>query len=113
MAGARRSVRERSKPEARAALREPELPCAALDGPAHEVKLQADCRSQLVQQRTKEPTVVLPALTRPELGVTARADLVDALVTGALRLLGHLPDQQLGEKAANAVGILALVARCA
>ncbi|MFD7606031.1 hypothetical protein ACFWAN_37200 [Streptomyces mirabilis] len=53
MAGGRRSVRERSKPEARAALREPELPCAALDGPAHEVKLQADCRSQLVQQRTK------------------------------------------------------------
>ncbi len=40
----------------------------------------------------------------------ARADLVDALVTDALRLLGHLPDQQLGEKAANAVGLLALVA---
>ncbi|WP_327434997.1 IS1182 family transposase [Streptomyces sp. NBC_01236] len=40
----------------------------------------------------------------------ARADLVDALVTDALRLLGHLPEQQLGEKAANAVGILALVA---
>jgi hypothetical protein len=40
----------------------------------------------------------------------SRAELVDALVTDALRLLGHLPDQQLGEKAANAVGILALVA---
>ncbi|MCX5165365.1 IS1182 family transposase [Streptomyces sp. NBC_00264] len=40
----------------------------------------------------------------------ARAELVDALVTDALRLLGHLPEQQLGEKAANAVGILALVA---
>ncbi|WP_433470168.1 IS1182 family transposase [Spirillospora sp. CA-128828] len=40
----------------------------------------------------------------------ARADLVDALVGDALRLLGHLPDQQLGEKAANAVGLLALVA---
>lgn len=40
----------------------------------------------------------------------ARADLVDALVTDALRLLGHLPEQELGEKAANAVGILALVA---
>uniref|UniRef100_UPI00131EFDCD transposase n=1 Tax=Streptomyces rishiriensis TaxID=68264 RepID=UPI00131EFDCD len=40
----------------------------------------------------------------------ARAELVDALVGDALRLLGHLPDQQLGEKAANAVGILALVA---
>lgn len=40
----------------------------------------------------------------------ARAELVDALVGDALRLLGHLPEQQLGEKAANAVGILALVA---
>jgi transposase len=40
----------------------------------------------------------------------ARAELVHALVTDALRLLGHLPDQQLGEKAANAVGVLALVA---
>ncbi|MFG2914432.1 IS1182 family transposase [Kitasatospora sp. NPDC048298] len=40
----------------------------------------------------------------------ARADLVDALVGDALRLLGHLPEQPLGEKAANAVGLLALVA---
>jgi hypothetical protein len=40
----------------------------------------------------------------------ARAELVDALVGDALRLLGHLPNQQLGERAANAVGILALVA---
>ncbi len=38
----------------------------------------------------------------------ARADLVDALVGDALRLLGHLPEQQLGERAANAVGLLAL-----
>ncbi|WTQ07356.1 IS1182 family transposase [Streptomyces virginiae] len=41
----------------------------------------------------------------------ARADLVDALVGDALRLLGHLPEQELGEKAANAAGLLALVAR--
>ncbi|WP_431955294.1 transposase, partial [Actinacidiphila sp. bgisy167] len=40
----------------------------------------------------------------------ARADLVDALVTDALNLLGRLPEQQLGEAAANAVGLLALVA---
>lgn len=40
----------------------------------------------------------------------ARVDLVDALVGDALRLLGHLPEQQLGERAANAVGILALIA---
>lgn len=40
----------------------------------------------------------------------ARAVLVDALVTDALNLLARLPEQNLGEKAANAVGLLALVA---
>ena len=41
----------------------------------------------------------------------ARAVLVDGLVTDALSLLGHLPEQQqLSEQAASAVGLLALVA---
>ena len=40
----------------------------------------------------------------------ARAELVDALVGDAHRLLGHLPDQELGPKAAEAVALLALVA---
>ena len=40
----------------------------------------------------------------------ARAALVDALVGDAHRLLGHLPDQQLGQRAAEAVALLALVA---
>src|SRR3954452_9609937 len=40
----------------------------------------------------------------------ARAALVDALVTDAHRLLGHLPEQQLGPRAAEAVALLALVA---
>jgi IS5 family transposase len=40
----------------------------------------------------------------------ARAALVDALVTDALNLLGHLPAGQLSEQAANAAGLLALVA---
>jgi hypothetical protein len=40
----------------------------------------------------------------------ARAALVSALVTDALNLLGHLPRQRLSEQAANAVGLLALVA---
>jgi hypothetical protein len=40
----------------------------------------------------------------------ARADLVDALVGDAHRLLAHLPEQELGPKAADAVGLLALVA---
>jgi len=40
----------------------------------------------------------------------AREQLVDALVTDAHRLLGHLPEQELGAKAAEAVALLALVA---
>jgi IS5 family transposase len=40
----------------------------------------------------------------------ARAALVNALVTDALNLLAHLPEQELGERAANAAGLLALVA---
>jgi Transposase DDE domain/Transposase domain (DUF772) len=40
----------------------------------------------------------------------ARAALVDGLVADALALLEHLPEQELGERAANAVGLLALVA---
>src|SRR5215470_11655403 len=40
----------------------------------------------------------------------ARAVLVDALVTDALNLLGRLPEQEPGGRAADAVGLLALVA---
>src|SRR3954454_11996042 len=40
----------------------------------------------------------------------AREQLIDALVGDAHRLLGHLPDQELGAKAAEAVALLALVA---
>ena len=40
----------------------------------------------------------------------AREALVDALVGDAHRLLGHLPEQELGPKAADAVALLALVA---
>lgn len=40
----------------------------------------------------------------------ARADLVDALVTDALLVLAHLPEAELGPAAADAVGLLALVA---
>ena len=41
---------------------------------------------------------------------TAREELVDALVSDAHRLLGQLPDQELGPKGADAVALLALVA---
>jgi IS5 family transposase len=40
----------------------------------------------------------------------ARADLVDALVTDAIAVLANLPEQPLAGKAADAVGLLALVA---
>jgi len=40
----------------------------------------------------------------------ARAELVDALVGDAHRLLGHLPEPELGPKAADAVALLALIA---
>ncbi len=40
----------------------------------------------------------------------ARAELVDALVGDAHRLLGHLPEQELDAKAAEAVALLALIA---
>ena len=40
----------------------------------------------------------------------ARAQLVDALVGDAHRLLGHLPEQQLGPGGAEAVALLALIA---
>jgi Transposase DDE domain/Transposase domain (DUF772) len=40
----------------------------------------------------------------------AREQLVDALVTDAHRLLGHLPEQELNPKAAEAVALLALIA---
>lgn len=60
MAAARRGGRERGKSDpidalavAHAALREPGLPTAWLDGPAREVKLLSDYRHHLVVQRTE------------------------------------------------------------
>jgi len=59
MAGARRSARTRGKSDpidalavARAALREPDLPVARLDGPSREIRLQVDYRENLIKDRT-------------------------------------------------------------
>lgn len=49
-----------------------------------------------------------PAITWDD--AAAREMLVNALVTDAHRLLGHLPDQELGVRAAEAVALLALIA---
>ena len=58
--GARRSAREPGKSDpidalavARAALREPDLPIARLDGPEREVRLLVDHRDDLVAERTR------------------------------------------------------------
>jgi transposase len=60
MAGARRSGREPGKSDpidalavARAVLREPDLPVAALDGPDRQVRLLVDHREDLVGERTR------------------------------------------------------------
>ncbi|MGW3615420.1 IS110 family transposase [Micromonospora sp. NPDC005163] len=60
MAAARRSGRQRGKSDpidaeavALAALREPDLPVAHLDGPTRQVKLLSDHRHDLVVERTK------------------------------------------------------------
>src|SRR4030081_3195014 len=60
MAGARKGGRERGKSDpidalavARAALREPNLPTAHLDGPARELRLLVDHREDLVAERTR------------------------------------------------------------
>ncbi|MFC3745066.1 IS110 family RNA-guided transposase, partial [Paractinoplanes deccanensis] len=60
MAAARRTGRERGKSDpidaeavALAALRDPDLPVARLDGPTRQVKLLADHRHDLVVERTK------------------------------------------------------------
>jgi transposase len=60
MAGARRSARTYGKSDpidalavARAALREPGLPAARLDGPERELRLLADHREDLVAERTR------------------------------------------------------------
>ena len=61
MAGARRSTREPGKSDpidalavARAALREPDLPVASLDGPEREVRLLVDHREDLIATRTQD-----------------------------------------------------------
>jgi len=59
MAGVRRSARTRGKSDpidalavARAALREPDLPVAQLDGPSRELRLLVDYRESVVKDRT-------------------------------------------------------------
>ena len=69
MAGARRSGREPGKSDpidalavARAALREPDLPVATLDGPERDLRLLVDHREDLVANRTQDqPAALAPS----------------------------------------------------
>lgn len=95
MAGERRGGRERGKSDpidalavARAALREPDLPVAELDGPAREVRLLVDHREALVRERTAvqsrlrwhlhelEPEVVIPPKALRRAAVVAQVATV-------------------------------------
>jgi Transposase len=67
MAGARRGARQRGKSDAidalavaRAALREPELPIALLEGSSREIRLLLDHREDLVGERKPGPPVECP-----------------------------------------------------
>jgi transposase len=82
MADARRVGRQRGKSDpidalavARAALREPDLPIAQLDGPSREVKLLLDHHDDLVAERTRKENRLRGHLfeLHPELEIPAGA----------------------------------------
>ena len=117
MAGARRSGREPGKSDpidalavARAALREPDLPTARLEGEAREIRLLVDRREDLVAERTREaqrlrwylldlglpepPPASLDRATvraRLDRALAARAELVARLAREILARIGEAP----------------------
>jgi hypothetical protein len=70
--------------------------------PAAVAVIQTQCRAHDYNEAGK------PAIAWND--QAAREQLVDALVGDAHRLLGHLPEQELGPRAAEAVALLALIA---
>nr|WP_231648384.1 IS110 family transposase [Saccharothrix sp. NRRL B-16348] len=113
MAAARRSGRQPGKSDpidalavAQAALREPNLPTAALDGPSRQVKLLSDHRHDLIIERTKVINRLRwhlheldPALTIPPRGLRsyrtmdAVAARLDGLGGTVARIAGELLDR--------------------
>jgi transposase len=82
MAGARRSSREPGKSDpidalavARAALREPDLPAARLDGDERAIRLLVDRREDLVAERTREDQRLRWFLVELEIAEPAPASL--------------------------------------
>jgi transposase len=113
MAGTRKSGRERGKSDpidalatARAALREPDLPVARLDGPERELRLLVDHREDLIAERTRVANrlrwhlhELMPGeepaprtLDRKRVGVTLLARLADVEGTVA-RLAAELVER--------------------
>lgn len=97
MAGARRSTREPGKSDpidalavARAALREPDLPVATLDGPERELRLHVDHRENLIGERTRHEQrlrwfLVELGIAEPaprSLGRTTAQDAVETALAG-------------------------------
>jgi len=106
MAGTRRSARTRGKSDpidalsvARAALREPDLPVARLDGPAREIRLLVDYRESLVKDRTAAQNRLRWRLHELEPGYDPPAgalnryktlDHIDQLLTGHDSMVARL-----------------------
>lgn len=91
MAGARRSGREPGKSDpidalavARAALREPDLPVARLDGVERDIRLLVDRREDLVAERTREMQRLRWFLVELEVTEPAPAALDRAVVQARL-----------------------------
>jgi transposase len=108
MADARRSVRRPGKSDpidaeavALAALREPDLPVAQLDGPAREVKLLVDTRADLVVQRTQAASRLRWYLH----------ELDPALQVPSRGLRRHCVVAELAERLADEQGLVARLAR--
>ena len=108
MAGERRGSREQGKSDlidalavARAALREPDLPVARLDGVARELKLLIDHREDLVRERTRMQARLRWHLHElyPELALPPRS------------LRRQRVFDQLDEKLAGVEGTVARIAR--
>jgi transposase len=101
MAGARRCARTPGKSDpidalavARAALREPLLPMAQLDGPTREVRLLVDHREDLVAERTRIQNRLRWHLHELQLGTEPAAGSLDRAKT--LAALERLLERQEG-----------------
>lgn len=114
MAGVRRSARTRGKSDpidalavARAALREPDLPAAQLDGAERDVRLLVDHREDLVGERTRMQNRLLWHLHELEPGWK-----VEAGALSSFKGLDRVAERLAGRDGRVAAIALELVERC-